>query len=283
MYICDGLVLNLPPENKPWNVSHNFMKRHLKSIVLLTFLTFFFGRTFAQENENNFYAEIKDYDISRIIVADSIIVEDTENTKEKLAKAEPIGFIGDDYQRFYIHFISVIQNPSNQYEYFVYGKTKVKETIRPFQGTIVVKKANIKKDTDFFPNYKVGYATCEVNFYEDKKLTSTGFIKGEITIGYVIDSKKNFRYNALYFYSDGYSNNEFKGTWTSYKTNISKKCNFGDYRIPESGDLDIGAGEFSPDPKYFDKGWKYYMLSLYGETEIDTEIGRKKEKEKWWK
>ncbi|MDY3548983.1 hypothetical protein PG291_10270 [Riemerella anatipestifer] len=258
------------------------MKRNLKTIFIFIFLTFFIGVTFAQGNGNNFYNEIKNYDISRIIVADSIIIEDRENTKEKVAKAEPIGFIGDDYQRFYIHFISVIQNPKNQYEYFVYGKTKVKETIRPFQGTIVVKKANIKKDDDIYPNYKVGLATCEVNFYEDRKLTSTGFIKGEMTIGYVIDTKNNFRYNALYFYTDGFSNNEFKGIWTSYKTNISKKCNFGDYRIPESGDLDIGAGEFSPDPKYFDKGWKYYILSLYGETEIDTEIGHKKEKEKWW-
>ncbi len=65
----------------------------------------------------------------------------------------------------------------------------------------------------------------------------------------------------------------------SYKTNISKKCNFGDYRIPESVNLDIGAGEFSPDPKFFDKGWKSYSFSLYGETEIE----QKKEKEKWWK
>ena len=38
MYICDGLVLNLPPENKPWNVSGNAkpkqgtMKPELKRI-----------------------------------------------------------------------------------------------------------------------------------------------------------------------------------------------------------------------------------------------------------
>lgn len=246
-------------------------------------MTFFNVKTFSQENENNFYTEIKSYDISRIITTDSIIIEDRENTKKKLAKAEPIGFIGDDYQRFYIHLISVIQNPNNQYEYFVFGKTKVKETIRAFQGTIIVKKANIIKDSDFFPNYKLGYATCEVNFYEDKKQTSTGFINGEMTISYVIDSKNNFRYNALYFYADGFSNNKFKGTWRSYKTNISKKCNFGDYRIPESRDLDVGAGEFSPNPKYFDKGWKYYILTQFGETELDVELGRKKEKTKWWK
>jgi hypothetical protein len=36
-----------------------------------------------------------------------------------------LGFIGENYQRFHIHFISIIQNPLNPYEYFAYGKTKV--------------------------------------------------------------------------------------------------------------------------------------------------------------
>ena len=36
MYICDGLVLNLPPENKPWNVINNIMKyTHIFILTLL--------------------------------------------------------------------------------------------------------------------------------------------------------------------------------------------------------------------------------------------------------
>ena len=39
MYICEGLVLNLPPENKPWNVNCNFKKmnrkRNLLTILIL--------------------------------------------------------------------------------------------------------------------------------------------------------------------------------------------------------------------------------------------------------
>ena len=36
MYICDGLVLNLPPENKPWNVVGNiFSELTLKASLLL--------------------------------------------------------------------------------------------------------------------------------------------------------------------------------------------------------------------------------------------------------
>jgi hypothetical protein len=258
------------------------MKKQYKKAIILTFTILLFVKANAQKNENNFYIEIKNYDLSKIITTDTIIAEDREKNKEKILKAEPIGFIGDDFQRFYIHVISVIQNPKNQYEYFVYGKTKVKETIRPFQGTLTIKKADIEKNTQL-TNYQQGTATCEVNFYEDKKLTSTGFINGVLTIDYLIDPKKNFRYDALNFYSDRFSNNTFTGTWTSYKTNVSKKCNWGDYRIPNSGDLDIGAGEFSPNPKYFDKGWKYYILTQSGETEVDVEMGKNKEKIKWWK
>lgn len=52
----------------------------------------------------------------------------------------------------------------------------------------------------------------------------------------------------------------FVGSWTSYKTNIAKKCNWGDYRIPDSSDLDIGTGEFSVNEKYVKNDWLSYML-----------------------
>ncbi len=60
--------------------------------------------------------------------------------------------------------------------------------------------------------------------------------------------------------NDSFSNNGFIGTWTSYKTNTSKKCNWGDYRIPDCGDLDSGTGEFMVSSKYIKNGWLEYML-----------------------
>nr|MBP6410083.1 hypothetical protein [Pseudarcicella sp.] len=68
--------------------------------------------------------------------------------------------------------------------------------------------------------------------------------------------------DAISFNSDGFFNNQFIGSWTSYKTNTSKKCNWGDYRIPESGNLDVGAGEFSVDEKYLKNGWKNYSQAF---------------------
>ena len=40
MYICDGLVLNLPPENKPWNVSGNFHNIYFSEITMKNIFNF---------------------------------------------------------------------------------------------------------------------------------------------------------------------------------------------------------------------------------------------------
>ena len=41
MYICDGLVLNLPPENKPWNVINNLILKLMKKTILFLLFTLF--------------------------------------------------------------------------------------------------------------------------------------------------------------------------------------------------------------------------------------------------
>jgi hypothetical protein len=255
--------------------------RHITIIILTTFL---FGQTYAQDTATtDFYAKIKNYDLSTILTADSFLAEDREDSKDKINRAEILGFIGNDYQRLFIHFISVIQNPTDPYEYLVYGKTMVKETICSFQGTIIIKEARIFKSGDI-PVYEQGFATCDVVLYEDKKQPSTGFFKGKLTSNFIIDNKGQFRYDALMFFADGFSNNQFVGNWTSYKTNTSKKCNWGDYRIPESGDFDIGAGEFSVNEKYVKNGWLSYMLENMSPNGaiVKPKVDKKAEIRKWW-
>ncbi len=255
------------------------------TFIALTVLLF--GKTYTQDTTtSDFFDQIKTYDLSTVIAADSILTEDREDGKEKFKRAEILGIIGDDYQRFYIHFISVIQNPTNPYEYLVYGKTKVKETICSFQGTINITQARIYKSGDI-PTYKQGCATCDVILYEDKKQPSTGFIKGKLNSEFLIDNKGQFRYDALMFVADGFSNNQFIGSWTSYKTNMTKKCNWGDYRIPECNWLngcDIGAGEFSISDKYLKNGWENYRLAYSCDPDSPESImARQKENEEWWK
>ena len=260
------------------------MTTALRHIIIIFLTVLLFGKTSAQDTTTiSFFDQIKIYDLSTVLAADSVLAEDREDGKEKFKRAEILGFIGDDYQRLFIHFVSVIQNPTNPYEYLVYGKTKVKEIICSFKGTITIRQARIYKSGDI-PTYKQGFASCDVVLYEDKKQSSTGFIKGKLKSEFLIDSKGQFRYDALMFDGDGFSNNQFVGSWTSYKTNASKKCHWGDYRIPSCGDLDIGAGEFSINDKYLKNGWTNYQLAwgTYPETP-EVKSAKQKESEHWWK
>ncbi len=77
--------------------------------------------------------------------------------------------------------------------------------------------------------------------------------------------------------ADGYSNNLFTGTWSSYGGSMTKPCNWGDYRIPNCGDLDSGDGEFVPNEKYRSKGWQSYVDAM--NAPLDTRV----KQTPWWK
>jgi hypothetical protein len=46
-----------------------------------------------------------------------------------------------------------------------------------------------------------------------------------------------------------------------------------------SGDLDIGAGEFAPEKKYWRFGWQNY-IDAYSR---DNQKARREEEREWWK
>jgi hypothetical protein len=252
------------------------MKRIIATILATMFLI---GQIFAQEEPTtDFFTQIKNYDLSAVIAADSIDIEGEGMVKND----EILGFIGDNYQRLHIHFISIIQNPLDPYEYFAYGKTKVKENICSFQGTMKVIKSKLYKESDF-PDFKQGYAELKVNLYEDKKQKSTGFFSGKLKTYFIIDKKGVLKYDALLFEADGFFNNQFIGAWTSYKNKTDKKCNWGEYRIPESKNLDVGAGEFIVDDKYVKNGWEARGQQYTETNSPEIQKARQKEKELWWK
>lgn len=84
---------------------------------------------------SDFTEKIKKYDLSKLWTLNRFQIE---NDTVSIERKAPLGFIGENYQRFQIHFISAIKNPNNQLEYFIYGKTKVKENICNFQGIITI-------------------------------------------------------------------------------------------------------------------------------------------------
>jgi len=115
----------------------------------------------------------------------------------------------------------------------------------------------------------------------DSTQTSSGVIKGTLTSEFTIDKKGKLRYDALMFVADGYYNNQCKATWTSYKTSTSKKCNWGDFRMPDSKELDSGAGDVSINEKFIKNGWQTFVDAYSANTD-KAKKALEIEHRKWW-
>jgi len=259
-------------------------------IILVLSTRLLFGQMFGSPFEEgrtttDFFTQIKSHDLSVVWMADSVLA----NEEEMRERTQILGFIGDNYQRLQVRFISIIQNPFNPHEYFAYGKTRVRGSIRAFQGTIRVTRArlydeiDIPVDSDGLQGYKQGYVKSEVILFEDSREAATGFFSGKLTTGFLIDDRGEFRYAAISFFSNWFNNNQFVGTWTSYCSSVTKRVHWGDWRIPESGDLDIGAGFFSVNERYVKNGWESYMNSWLSDDAEERERARRKEREQWWR
>ncbi|WP_062056559.1 hypothetical protein [Aquimarina longa] len=182
-------------------------------------------------------------------------------------KFEFIGFIGNNKKRLNIIFNSIIRDSNDPTCYIIKGQSTVKSTnLRLFKGDInVVSNYYFSKlDEDPMTSkeseqiIKQGFSIAEFKLDEDSKFTATGVFKGYALIRWFVDKGNNIFYDRTQDDYDSYSNNQFLGTWTSYKTGKSSPVAWGQYRIPCSGDLDIGAAEFSPNEKYYKYGWADY-------------------------
>jgi hypothetical protein len=211
---------------------------------------------------SNFYAAIKNYDLSALWSADSILLDDGE----KASFPEPLGYIGVNFQRFYIHYLSIVKSRDDPYTYHVTGKTKVGDNICTFSGSITVTKA-IQYNKVNFPPYREGTITCKVRIYEDSAHKGSGSIEGSLDTDFYLGTTHKIFYNTLMDNADSYCNNQCRAVWKSYKTGTVKKCNWGDYRIPDSRGLDVGAGVFCVNEEYIKFGWDSYT---------------KVEDTKWW-
>ncbi len=248
-----------------------------RASVYLLFLLLLANALTAQD----YLEQMKRYDLSKVIHPDSI----SDDSRVMTERGDPYGYIGDNYQRFQIHITSFKKSKSNPLVYDVKGKTKVKGNVCGFTGTFEVTAAEYDDSLQEFmdPGYRGIAIVSEVVLYEDKAQAGSGVIRGSLVTDIIFDGKNKPEYNALMLMADGYENNQFTGTWTSYKTGLSKKCNWGDYRIPESDGLDVGAGEFSVDEKYRANGWEsYYDAYCCNPDSPKTKAARKKEAAKWW-
>jgi len=95
----------------------------------------------------------------------------------------------------------------------------------------------------------------------------------------IVEEDNKVYYNDLDLYRDSYINNMYQGFWTDYQTKEAKICKWADFRVPDvPGDFDLGAGEFSPNEKYNNKGWKTYNDAYLKNDKIALDA----EEAVWW-
>lgn len=151
------------------------------------------------------------------------------------------GYAGEHYQRLQLRYDSIYMNDVTK-DYDLTGSITYKGKIIPFKGNIMP-QANRSKQKGTY------VLVSNLNLI----LADSSIIDGKFTTLYYIKDGR-LLYDDRSFYSDSYMNNFFVGTWK--RENVTLKCCWGEFRIPDSGDLDIGAGEFSPNEKYYQFGWK---------------------------
>jgi len=260
------------------------MKRIIITLVFIAKAIIGFAQTEAQKfksihlhNKNLAVEELK----PNLIKLDfSSLFTHTDN-------AQVFGFIGDNHQRIRIKFISVFKDTSSPDTYRIYGKSMVKNSICKFSGTLKI--SNIRKysstsygvDKEYKNKGIKGQFTIlgEYSLSENPDQKSSGDFKGSFQTDFYLNKYNTVKYDDIDLNADGYSNNQFVGQCTEYQSKLIKTCNWGDFRIPNSGDLDIGAGEFSPADKYLKFGWQ----SLRDITASQNNATAKKTEEaRWW-
>ena len=176
-----------------------------------------------------------------------------------------LGFIGLNRKRLRITFTTIKKSEENKDLYEVEGfSTVMNKNKRTFKGTFTLQShyrltaPAFDGDEPLKKGEAEGFSTFSYTLKEDENLTATGVFKGEMLVLWYKAINKKPVYTELFIQSDGSRNYQFFGTWTSYTTKKTSVASWGEYRIPCSGDFDLGDGDFGPNPKYWQYGWEEF-------------------------
>ncbi len=258
-------------------------------ILILAFLLFV-SISFAQSNEKYLLKFLNESDLKPENQLDNYFQFDFSNVWTQSSNNIIYGIIGTEHQRIHIKLLSVKKSKTNHYEYFVTGKSWIKETICDFNGTILfteireVKELHFGVDDEFKGKgiKKQGILIAEYKFEENTQQQHNGVFKGKLYTKWYLSKRNKIVYDNIQSHSDGYSNNAFIGSWKSNSTNKEKICNWADWRVPNANqDFDIGVGEFNVSEKYISNGWLDVTLNNQVPNLAIKRTKRKKNKE-WW-
>ncbi|MFW5645265.1 MAG: hypothetical protein ACOCZL_05080, partial [Bacteroidota bacterium] len=126
------------------------------------------------------------------------------------SQSNRIGYIGEEFQRLEVRFLSVIKNFDNPYEYFIYGKTRVENVICEFQGSLLISETGYIQE-DEHSEFERAYISGNFVLFEDQVCRHSGIFRGKFLTGIYHDDQGNIYYDDLDRDEDDYINNEFFG------------------------------------------------------------------------
>ena len=233
-----------------------------KKQTILVLLLVLMGRTgLAKAPNDKLKEQLLRYDYSRVLLQNDLL-----------------GYIGNG-QRLYMHFDTIYKDPVNPYCYHVAGASKVKQNLCRFTGRIDLHSFAPNEESDSL--VKRYHLKAQYQLNEDANQRGSGFFAGRLTSCFYIYQDSVY-FDDVESGEDSYNNNQFEGRWTSYRTKVSKKANFGIGRIPDSGNLDVGAAEFHVDPEKQHLGWESYTKAFETETPEGQKAQAEEDRE-WWK
>jgi hypothetical protein len=196
------------------------------------------------------------------------------------------GIIGNHFQRLKIKIISATKDSLHPEIYHIYGKSMVKGNICSFSGTIEITSIRLFKNLHYgvdeeYKNKgieKQGILSGIYRFAENSSQTHAGIFEGRLSTLWYLNKEGQIVYDAIEQASDNYRNNQFAGTWKGYHSTVTKICNWGDFRVPLAGGLDMGAGFFSPADGYLQYGWQNLRNAINNDKQAIKEEYRE-----WWK
>ncbi|WP_151088068.1 hypothetical protein [Hymenobacter baengnokdamensis] len=207
----------------------------------------------------------------------------------KTPNAAVVGFIGPACQRLRVKILTVQQDAANPARYQLMGKTKVTGRVSTFSGVLVIRQIRelrqlaTRVDETVSPARQEGILLADYELRENAAQSKSGIFRGVVETDWFVDKWGRLKYDDIRT-TDRFCNNQFLGSWTSYTSGKALRCNWGDYRIPNSGDFDIGVGEFSPADKYLAAGWLDMRDCTFGNTNrARSAAACKREAQIWWK
>lgn len=207
-------------------------------------------------------------------------------------RGELLGYVGDDFTRFYIHVSAVYKDVDDPLCYRMCGKVRIGDMIRNFYGALhiedIARSDNPMECAGMWIGFRIlgNYEFSEFEddyWWWDYEITepTLAVLSGRHFMDVCADADGKLYYDTTMLCGDGYYNNQWEGTRRDLATGVQTACNWGDSRIPNSYGFDGGTGEFSPDKKYRGNGWQSYC-DMYNSDENIAKKAREEECRQWW-